>query len=75
MLKKLSEINPNFLPVYLDLGVLYLETRQSNSAINAFEKVIELDPNIFDAHYNLGNLYAEIGELNRAKRNLKMQQS
>ena len=55
---KLTQIDPEFVPGWVNLGLAYLYLKDSSDkARNAFEKALELDPNQIQSHYAMGLLY------------------
>ncbi len=50
----------------IDLGMIYLGSRQYRQAAVAFEKAIKADPNCVEAHYGLGKTYFETGAFDDA---------
>jgi len=51
---------------YNNLGVLYKDRKEYDSAIKEYQKALEIDPNYAYAYYNLGIVYHDLGEQNRA---------
>ncbi len=58
--KKASEGDPNLAEAFLDLGEVYLETREYASAVTALKRAVELNPELDAAHLQLG--YALLAE-------------
>jgi len=60
--------NPNFLTI---LGKIYIDSGQSEKAIDTFKKVVELDPNKAESYYNLGIVYHQNKKFDFAIENYK----
>jgi hypothetical protein len=62
---KLAELNPDFAPAHVNVGVRLEEAGRVDEAIAAYRRALRADPGRTAAHYNLGNalikkgLYAE----------------
>jgi tetratricopeptide (TPR) repeat protein len=52
--RKATETDPNFAEAFLDLGEVYLETRDYPKAATALNRALELDPDLAPAHLQLG---------------------
>ena len=50
------------LTTEFQLGVVYYEEKQYESALQQFDKVIEQDRNYADSHYYKGNIYEKLAE-------------
>ena len=57
---------PDNRDAWLDLGVIYLNQRRTNEAIDAFENVIRLDPTHGRVQHTLAELYDESGNYAKA---------
>lgn len=53
-------------PIYNNLGVVLLQLRKSNEAIQALNKSIELDPNNINTFLNLSTFYEAQGDIDSA---------
>ncbi|MCG9126844.1 tetratricopeptide repeat protein [Candidatus Poribacteria bacterium] len=51
----------------LERGIVYLNRKQHNQAIDSFQKIIHVDPNHIDAHSRLGETYLDMGDYDNAK--------
>ena len=52
--RKATETDPTFVDAFLDLGVVYLETRDYASATTALKHALQLNPDLDAAHQQLG---------------------
>jgi tetratricopeptide (TPR) repeat protein len=52
--RKATETDPTFVDAFLDLGVVYLETRDYASATTALKHALQLNPELDAAHQQLG---------------------
>ena len=67
VLKKITQVEPNFLEAYTHLGDLYLNvTRDAGKAAEMYRKAVELDPNHASAHYALGMALTRMGKEQQA---------
>jgi Flp pilus assembly protein TadD len=57
LLKRATEVDPKNKFAWNNLGLIYLQTRQDDSAIAAFQKQIEVNPYDEYAYNNLGRAY------------------
>ena len=57
LLKRATEIDPKTKFAWNNLGLIYLQTRQDDQAIAAFQKQIEVNPYDEFAYNNLGRVY------------------
>ena len=64
--ENLLRLQPQNTAVLSNLGVLSIENRQTNRAIDYFSRSIELDPNYVPAYANLGQLHQDLGQPNKA---------
>jgi len=55
-----TESDPNLVEAFLDLGEVYLETRQYPAAVVALKRALKLNPELDAAHLQLG--YALLAE-------------
>lgn len=49
--------DPDFVPLYVQLGIMNDRIKDTAAAVSAFKKAIEKDPANFDAYYRLGAMY------------------
>ena len=57
LLKRATEVDPKNKYAWNNLGLIYLQTRQDDQAIAAFQKQIEVNPYDEYAYNNLGRVY------------------
>ena len=58
LLLKAVEANPESVKAHFNLGLLYVQEKKYQEAIDQYKRVSELDPEHTDAFFNLGYLYA-----------------
>jgi cytochrome c-type biogenesis protein CcmH/NrfG len=61
-----ATLNPRDADAHFQLGLIYMQRRQHESAIERFRKAIEVDPSEPDAHYQLGRIAREQGRYSEA---------
>lgn len=61
-----ATLNPADASAHYQLGLIYQQQGETESAIAAFKRAIEIDPQETDAHYQLGRLAREQGHLDEA---------
>jgi len=61
-----ATVNPCDFDAHYQLGLIYLERRQYEKAIQCFRKSVEVGPNEPDAHYQLGRIAREQGRYREA---------
>ncbi len=57
LLKRATEVDPKNKFAWNNLGLIYLQTRQNDQAVAAFQKQIEVNPYDEFAYNNLGRVY------------------
>jgi len=57
LLKRATEVDPKNKFAWNNLGLIYLQTRQDDQAISAFQKQIDVNPYDEFAYNNLGRVY------------------
>jgi Flp pilus assembly protein TadD/transglutaminase-like putative cysteine protease len=57
LLKRATEVDPKNKYAWNNLGLVYLQTRQNDQAITAFQKQIDVNPYDEFAYNNLGRVY------------------
>jgi tetratricopeptide (TPR) repeat protein len=67
LLERVVKINPSLPLVRLDLGVIYTDEDQKESALREFLAVEKLTPNDVNVHWRLGRLYRTLGKTAEAK--------
>lgn len=68
-LKELIASYPDLAIGYYNLGLAYINNKQTNEAIKAWEKTIKIDNKYSDAYFNLGKAYKTIDKT-KARNNL-----
>jgi len=64
----LSEIEPDCVDTWYDLGCVYQDNSQEEHAIQCFKTILTLDSGVLKAYYNLGNIEKNKGQLTSAKK-------
>jgi tetratricopeptide (TPR) repeat protein len=72
LLDKAVHLDPKLSEGYLQLGVLYSETKNLSRAITAYKSAIEINPRIAEAHYRLAQAYKRVGEPLKAQQQLQL---
>ncbi|MHC4321624.1 MAG: tetratricopeptide repeat protein, partial [Planctomycetota bacterium] len=65
-LKKIVEIQPDFLSPYYDLATLYLIMGETDKSIDEYNKLADLDPKNASVHLSIGNIYSRQGKIDKA---------
>jgi superkiller protein 3 len=65
--KKATELDPDFAPAHLGLGILYQEQKRFEESAVELERAAGLSPELASAHYRLGQVYQQLGETEKAK--------
>jgi len=60
--RTLLEANPDYGPLYNDIGRVQLKLGQRQEALQSLRRAAELDPGLSEPHYLLSNLYMEMGD-------------
>ncbi|MEG4322807.1 MULTISPECIES: tetratricopeptide repeat protein [unclassified Microcoleus] len=63
---KAIELEPDFAEAYTNLGTLYAQEQQWQSAIAFYQKAIALQPNLASTYRNLARVWAQMGQLSEA---------
>jgi tetratricopeptide (TPR) repeat protein len=66
-LRTIVAIAPNLADPHHWLGIMALEEKKYDEAIDEFNKTTQLDPTYADAWFNFGNAYMEAGRFHEAK--------
>lgn len=74
LLKRAVELNPNFAPAHLQLGILHAEAGDNAAAISDYRSAIQADPKLEEAHFRLGQAYRRAGNVERSKEELQAYQ-
>lgn len=61
-----ATVNPNDADARVQLGLIYLQRRQDEKALQYFEEAFEIDNEEIDANYELGKLARKRGDLQNA---------
>lgn len=67
ILERLVKINPALPLVHLDLGIIYTENGEKESAVRELLAAEKLTPGDVDVHWRLGRLYRAMGKTSEAK--------
>ena len=70
--KNCLKINSQSLKANLQLGIIYLKTKNYQESLNCLEIVIKLDPDNISGLIALGNVYLEISNYEEAEKNLNL---
>jgi superkiller protein 3 len=65
LLKRATEVDPKNKFAWNNLGLIYLQVRQDDQAIAAFQKQIEVNPYDEFAYNNLGRAYWQRAQIRR----------
>jgi tetratricopeptide (TPR) repeat protein len=65
-LKKIVEIQPDFLSPHYDLAKLYLIMGETDNSIEEYKKLADLDPENASVHLSIGNIYSRQGKIDKA---------
>ncbi|MEG5066020.1 tetratricopeptide repeat protein [Microcoleus sp. B3-A4] len=63
---KAIELDPDFAEAYTNLGTLYAQEQQWQSAIAFYQKAICLQPNLASTYRNLARVWTQMGQLSEA---------
>jgi tetratricopeptide (TPR) repeat protein len=66
--RRATEIDPNYVLAYFDLGNVLDELERTSESIAAYKRAVALSPRYADAHYNLALAYERCGEMRYALR-------
>jgi thioredoxin-like negative regulator of GroEL len=61
------EINPNYEPALVNMGVLSLQSNQYDKAANRFRQVIKVNPQNHNAQLGLAYSLIELNQVDEAK--------
>ncbi len=65
-LKRIVEIQPNFLTPHFDLAKLYLIMGETANSIEEYKKLVNLDPENASVHLSIGNIFSRQGKVELA---------
>jgi tetratricopeptide (TPR) repeat protein len=66
LLREAVQLDPKFDGAYFQLGVLFAERKDYQSAIDAFRTAIRINPEMGEAHYRLAQIYRQMGQTEKA---------
>ena len=69
--KNAITVNPNYAPIYNNLGNVFKEKGELELAINNYEQAIKIKPNYSEAYFGLGLVLEEKEEFLSAIKNYK----
>jgi tetratricopeptide (TPR) repeat protein len=72
LIEEACRLKPDFAPVHLLLGNLYLARKEADKAIAEFQETIRLDARNEMAHYRLGQTYRNVNQLELAQQQLAL---
>ena len=62
LLRQATELNPDLVDAYFNLGIVYRKQQQLDAAIATMRRVVQLRPDDFEAHMRLGAWLFEGGQ-------------
>ena len=65
--KKATELDPNYIDAYFNLGSLKEYLKQDNEALDAFKQIILRKPNDYEAVYKAAEISKNLGNIDKAK--------
>ena len=65
--KKATELDPNYIDAYFNLGSLMEYLKQDEQALNAFKQIILRKPDDYEAVYKAAELSKKLGNIDKAK--------
>ena len=65
-LKKATEIYPDYLDAWNNLGIVYKKSGQIQKSIEIYQNNIERDPNYAKNYYNIGTAYYQLKDYKKA---------
>ncbi|MBI2263497.1 tetratricopeptide repeat protein [Candidatus Berkelbacteria bacterium] len=68
---KIAAAEPTNARIYNRLGIIYLEQKNYNDAVSAFQQAIKIDPEVALRHVNLGLAYLGLKKYTLAKKALE----
>lgn len=74
LLKRAVELNPNFAPAHLQLGILHGARGNIAESISEYQRAVQADPNLEEAHFRLGQAYRQAGNVEKSKEELRIYQ-
>ena len=70
--KNCLNINPQSIKANLQLGIIYLKTRNFKESLNCLQKVINIEPDNISGLVIIGNVYLEMNNYEEAEKNLNL---
>lgn len=64
--KEAAEIKPDIIDNYYNMALAYIQLKDNENVIIAFEKVLEVEPDNLEAIVNISNLAAQIGDYEKS---------
>jgi protein O-mannosyl-transferase len=65
-LKKATEMRPDLIPAWVNLGMSYRELKQYDKALECYETILRRDPQELRATFALANVYNDMGNFDKA---------
>ena len=60
ILRQTLELDAQFVPAYMRMGLVFDEVDQRKEALESFNKVLEMEPENLQARLGLGNIYSKM---------------
>ena len=60
ILRQTLELDAQFVPAYMRMGLVFDEADQRKEALESFNKVLEMEPENLQARLGLGNIYSKM---------------
>ncbi len=74
LLKEAVKLDPSFVDVRLQLGMLYSDQHDYSGAISELRSAVAIQPNLTTAHYHLAQAYTRTGQRDLAQKELQIYQ-
>jgi len=68
--RRLLDENPDYAPLYNDIGRVQLKLGQRQEALQSLRRAAEIDPRLSEPHYLLAHIYRDLGDQEGADREL-----
>ncbi|HYG37401.1 MAG TPA: tetratricopeptide repeat protein [Cytophagales bacterium] len=72
MLREVVQKDPNNELAIFNLGILSLQSKQNDKAVERFEKLVDLNPNHWKGRFYLGIAYNELGKKKKAREQFEL---
>ena len=59
-MRQTLELDAQFVPAYMRMGLVFDEVDQRKEALESFNKVLEMEPENLQARLGLGNIYSKM---------------